>query len=111
MPLDVIGQPGEESRPGSAVVTVKLQAPDETLHDALGVASAAGFQRVGPDGSPVEANPDWIAWMTAHGYREVQVGWDASRYPEVVFRESAALVGGTLLVLAGGAVAIRSARS
>jgi hypothetical protein len=111
MPLDVIGQPGEEFQPGSAAVTVMLQASDGTLHDVLEVAAAAGFERIGPDGSPVETNPDWIAWQVAHGYREVQVGWDASRYPEVVFRESAALVGGTLLMLAAGAVVIRSTRA
>ena len=77
----------------------------------LEVAAAAGFARFSPDGSPVETNSDWIASPAAHGYREVQVGWDASRYPEVVFRESATLVGGTLLMLAAGAVLVRSARS
>ena len=104
MPFDVIGDPNEVGNaaaitPGSYLWSDSLEAPDGSFHLAYEVALANGFPRRTPAGDIIEMDQGFIDWYTARGYREVNAGWDASRYPEIVFRESAVLLGGAVVVL------------
>ena len=115
LPLDVIGNPSEAGdvsaiTPGSYLWSAALEAPDGSFHFAQDVALANGFPRKTPDGTPIDASAEFIAWYTAHDYRFVNAGWDARLYPQAMSRETATLVGGAVLVVILAAAALRRAR-
>lgn len=110
LPPDVLLPPALEVNPGSLLLTEALQAPDGSLHLAYEVALDAGFPRLTAEGNLIELDPEFTAWYTARGYRSVTIGWDASRYPEFVFRETATLVGGAVIVVLIAAGALRRRR-
>jgi hypothetical protein len=92
------------------MLTTALEAPDGSFPYAYEVALAAGFSRLTADGGLIEQDPEFIAWYTERGYREVTIGWDAGRYPEVVFRETVVLLGGALVTMVVAAGVLRNAR-
>lgn len=113
MKPDVLGTAevsGSTLRPGSMLLTTALEAPDGSFPYAHEVALANGFPRLTEDGGLIEQDATFIAWYTEHGYREVTIGWDASRYPEVVLRESAVLLGGSFMSMAVAAGVLRNIR-
>jgi hypothetical protein len=107
---DVLGEPGAEVADGSYYLTDALQAPDGSFRLASEVAVANGFPRLTPEGDLIEYDPGFIVWYTDHGYRYVAIGWDRSRYPEVVVRECALLIGLGIICIGATVVALRRAR-
>ncbi len=107
---DVLGVPGDEVRPGSFVLTEALLAPDGSFHLATEVAAANGFPRLTPTGDLIEMDPGFIDWYMARGYRFVTAGWDASRYPEVVLRETVVLIGVSVITLLAAGAVLRTTR-
>jgi hypothetical protein len=110
LPPDVLGGVDYVETPGSFLLTEALEAPDGTFQLAYEVALAAGFPRLTSDGNLIELDPGFTAWYTARGYRYVTIGWDASRYPEFVLRESSALVGGAIGTICLAGLVLRSRR-
>ncbi|HET7026746.1 MAG TPA: hypothetical protein VFI28_03545, partial [Candidatus Limnocylindrales bacterium] len=114
LPLQVIGDRNDLGNPaaitpGSYFWSVALEAPDGSMHLSQDVALANGFPRRAPGGGVIDLDPEFIAWYTARGYREVNAGIDASQYPQLVIRETAVLFAGAgVLLVVSGAVLQRS---
>jgi hypothetical protein len=112
-PPDVLGVPGqtlETKLPGPYVMGDALQAPDGSFHLAYEIALANGFPRLTATGDLIEMDPGFIAWYMARGYRYVTIGWDASRHPEFVMRESLVLLGVGLVTIVAAAGVLQRRR-
>ncbi len=115
MPMQVLGDPADPGNPaavtpGSYQWSVALEAPDGSFHLAQDVARENGFPRFNAQGVLVNDDAVFIAWYSARGYRQLNAGWDASRYPDSVFRESASLAGGAIVLLVASVVGLSRSR-